>query len=307
MRVIEKQKDSISSLPARKISGVQLKVMSSQLAQRILKELVKKPNYPMALAKRLKINEQKIYYHIRNLERARIIEVSHQETVHGTVANFYSVTAPSFVVALSEFRQSHKIPGIQAPPVDFLSPIIENGVLDGTFVVGSPDPHGSEMARSRDGYYGIDLALFLGTFINNVSGLNVKLDTEVRNDDLQKNLIVIGGPVVNVVMAKINRFLPVKFDQKKGWAVTSSISGKTYHEDSCGIVAKVKNPFNKKKWVLVVAGKRYAGTQAVTIAFLNHFNELVKGNKYDNKISARVIEGLDRNADGVVDDVRFVE
>jgi hypothetical protein len=70
---------------------------------------------------------------------------------------------------------------------------------------------------------------------------------------------------------------------------------------------KAKNPFNPKKWILVVAGKRYAGTRAVTLAFIKYFNELAKGNSVNPEIPARVVEGLDRNADGIVDDVRFVE
>jgi hypothetical protein len=56
-------------------------------------------------------------------------------------------------------------------------------------VVGSPDPHGPERARSRDGYYGIDLGLFLGTFLYYVSDFSVKLDTEVTGDDLKKNFL----------------------------------------------------------------------------------------------------------------------
>ena len=68
-----------------------------------------------------------------------------------------------------------------------------------------------------------------------------------------------------------------------------------------------KNPFNPKKWILIVAGKRYAGTRAVTLAFIKYFSELAKGNSIDSKIPARVVEGLDKDADGIVDDVRFVE
>lgn len=307
MRVIEKRKDALLSLPAKSVSSDQIKALSSKLAQRILKEIVIKPNYPMAIAKAISEHEQKVYYHIRKLERARLIEVVRQDTVHGTLANVYAPTAPAFVIALRELEKTLKVPGMQASPVEFLSPIIEDGVLSGTIVVGSPDPHGPEMARSRDGYYGIDLALFLGTFLNSVRGLHVRLDTEVRSDDLKGNLILIGGPVVNTITSKVNRQLPIFFDKKNGWALTSKVSKKAYHEGECGLIAKTKNPFNKKKSLLVVAGKGYAGTQAVTIAFLDHFNEIVKGNKHDKKVHARIVEGLDRDADGIVDDVRFVE
>jgi hypothetical protein len=59
--------------------------------------------------------------------------------------------------------------------------------------------------------------------------------------------------------------------------------------------------------VLVVAGKRYTGTRAVMISFIKHFSELVKGNKHNSKISAKVVEGVDLDSDGVVDDVEVLE
>ncbi len=307
MLVIEDQKNTIVSLPAKPLSGGQIRAAGALLAQRILKELASSPTYPRALAKRLKVHEQKVYYHIRKLEKANLIEVTKKQEVHGTLANIYSPTAPAFVFALKEFTEAHKVPGLKTRPDEFLSPIIENNELNGVIIVGSPDPHGPEMARSRDGYYGIDLALFLGTFITHLDDLSVRLDTEVRSEDLQKNLILIGGPVVNTVTQKVNDKLPLRFDKDNNWAITSTISGKNYHADECGIIVKAKNPFNPKKWILVVAGKRYAGTRAVTLAFIKYFSELAKGNSVDPKISARVVEGLDRNADGIVDDVRFVE
>lgn len=306
MLVIEEEGKKLVSLPAKPMSEKQVRAVNSALARKILFELAKKPTYPMALAKKLKVHEQKVYYHVRNLEKVGLIEVMRKEDVHGTSANIYAPTAPAFVFSLKEFAETRKLPGT-ARPVDFLSPIILNNELNGLVIVGSPDPHGPEMARSRDGYYGIDLAMFLGTFMTNMTELSVRLDTEVRSEDLQRNLILIGGPVVNVVTQKLNEKMPLRFDQKKNWAITSTVSGKTYQGDECGVIVKMKNPFNPKKWVLVVAGKRHHGTRAVTITFLKYFDELVKGNAFDEAVQARVVEGLDRDADGIVDDIRFIE
>ena len=307
MLVVEDRKQTLVSLPAKPMSEKQIRAVSSHLAQRIMKELAAKPTYPMELSKILKVHEQKVYYHIRKLEQANLIEVIKKQDVHGTTASIYAPTAPAFVFALKEFSEAHKVPGIKMRPDEFLSPIIENNELNGVIIVGSPDPHGPEMARSRDGYYGIDLALFLGTFLTHLDDLSVRLDTEVRSEDLQKNLILIGGPVVNTITQQVNDKLPLKFDKDHNWAIKSSISKKVYHADECGIIVKMKNPFNPKKWILVVAGKRYSGTRAVTLAFIKYFNELAKGNSVDPKIPARVVEGLDKNADGIVDDVKFVE
>jgi DNA-binding transcriptional ArsR family regulator len=307
MLVIEKAKGKIVSLPAKELSPGQVKHLTSGLAKRILAELARKPAYPMDLAKKLKVNEQKIYYHIRKLEKARIIEVAKTEIVQGTQANFYSAVQPAFVVRFREFEETRRIAGMEEEPISFLEPFIEDGQLNATVIVGSPDPHGPEKARSRDGYYGIDLALFLGTFVNSITGLNVKLDTEARTEDLKNNLIIVGGPVINTVTAKINSRLPVRFDKKNNWDVKSTVSGKAYHTDETGIIVKAKNPFNPKKYVLVVAGKRYAGTKAVMIAFIKKFSEIIKGNKHNKKINAKVVEGVDLDSDGIVDDVEVLE
>src|SRR2546428_9374571 len=49
--------------------------LSSPLAWRILQELAKTPDYPNALAGRLKVHEQKVYYHVRRLEAAGVPHV----------------------------------------------------------------------------------------------------------------------------------------------------------------------------------------------------------------------------------------
>lgn len=307
MYVVDKTKDKTVSLPAKEISYNQIRPLSSELAQNILKVIAANPSYPKEIAKKLNIHEQKVYYHIRNLEKAKIIEVAKKEIISGAVANFYKLVEPSFVIKFKEFQETSKIAALEEKPKSFLEPFIEDGNLNAVIIVGSPDPHGPEKARSRDGYYGIDLALFLGTFLNYIPSLNVKLDTEARKEDLDKNIILIGGPVINSITEKINDKLPVKFVKEENWKIKSLVSGKEYLSDETGIIIKCKNPFNPKKFILLVAGKRYAGTRAVMIAFIKHFNEIIKGNKFNNKIMAKVVEGIDLDSDGIVDDAEILE
>ncbi len=89
--------------------------------------------------------------------------------------------------------------------------------------------------------------------------------------------------------------------------IHSTISNKDYHSDEIGIIIKTKNPFNPKKYILLIAGKRYAGTRSVIIAFLKHFKEIIKGNNNNPKVFAKIVEGIDKDADGVVDEVEFLE
>jgi hypothetical protein len=61
-----------------------------------------------------------------------------------------------------------------------------------------------------------------------------------------------------------------------------------------------------KKYMFVLAGKRHAGSRALTIAFLKYYSEIVKGNKFDGSL-ARVVQGFDKDSDGIVDDIVFLE
>ncbi len=304
MFIVELEK-GIKSLPAKEISAKDAKVFSSDLAIKIVKLLVRQPMYPVEIAKELKVHEQKIYYHIRNLEKAGIIKVSREENRQGAVAKFYSAVKPSFVMRFKEMEATQKLMG--KSDSEFLEPFIKDGILNALIVVGSPDPHGPEKARSRDGYYGMDLALFLGTFLNYVPNFYVKLDTEVREEDLKKNLILIGGPVVNKITAMVNSKLPVKFDKESHWGIKSSTSGNVYPNDESGLIVKAKSPFDAERHVLVVAGKRYMGTRAAIIAFLKNFKELSSGNVHNRSVKAKVVEGIDLDSDGIIDDIEFRE
>jgi len=305
MFVIKKEKNQILSLPVKEITVKEAKNLSSDLALKILKLLIKKPMYPIELAKELKVHEQKIYYHIKNLEKSGIIKINKKEIKQGAVAKYYSLDKPALIIRLKEFEETQKI--MPRSNSEFLQPFIKNGQLDAMIVVGSPDPHGPEKARSRDGYYGIDLALFLGTFLNYVPDLNVRLDTEVRQEELKNNLILLGGPVVNKITKDVNEKMPIFFDKNNHWAVKSNISKNIYPTDETGLIVSFKNPFNKEKNILLVAGKRYSGTRAAIIAFLKYFKKIAKGNIHNNKIKARVVEGIDLNSDGIIDDIEFRE
>ena len=306
MFIVKKEKNAVYSLPAKEINPKDANILSSDLAIKILKLLAKEPMYPIEIAKKLKIHEQKVYYHIRNFEKAGIVRVAKQETKQGAIAKYYKLDQAAFVIKLKELEETQKI-GTFKGESEFLEPFIRDGQLNAIIVVGSPDPHGQDRARSRDGYYGIDLGLFLGTFLNYVPKLNVKLDTEVRSEDLKKNLILIGGPIVNKVTEKINAKLPIKFDPDKNWMIESSISKQQYPGEEIGIIVTGKNPFADNKHVLLVAGRRFSGTRAAIIAFLKYFKEITEGNLHNKKIKAKVVEGVDLDSDGIVDDVEFRE
>ena len=146
MFVIDKQKDEVYSLPAKEIKADDANVVSSNLAQKIIHLLAKEPMYPIDIAKSLKLHEQKVYYHIRNLEKAGIIKIVRKENRQGATANFYGLTEPAFVIKFKPFEPTSKIGQIRNES-DFLSPFIKDGKLDAMIIVGSPDPHGPDLPQ----------------------------------------------------------------------------------------------------------------------------------------------------------------
>lgn len=281
-------------LPAQEIG----RMASAPLAMRILTHLAKRESYAKEIARALKENEQKIYYHIRCLEKLGMVRLARKEERGGAVAKYYALTKPSFVVRFREFEEARRTPRTHP----YLQPFVTDGVLRAKIIVGSPDPHGPERARSRDAYYGIDLGLFLGTFLASAAP-SVLLDTEVSRDDLKENLILIGGPVTNRVTKMLNSRLPVRFDKNRN--IYSSLSKKTYRQDDAGVILRVRNPVAEGKNVLLLAGKRYSGTKAALLAFIRKFDEVTQMQK--KGAHACIVEGIDSDYDGIVDDVKVLE
>lgn len=308
MFIVRKHQNKIESLPVKEVDFKQISTITTQLAYNILKELAKEPLYPSEIARRLGVHEQKVYYHIRNLEKAGVIKISKRINKQGAVANFYALDEPALVIRFKELHETKKLAYLKDEHKKFLEPFVKDGKLNALIVVGSPDPHGPEKARARDGYYGIDFALFLGTFLNYVPSFNVRLDTEIRQEDLESNnLIIIGGPITNKVMDKVNEHLPIRFTSGNGNNIHSDFSSQDYVSEECGFIVKDESPFNSDKSVLVIAGKRYLGTRAAILAFLEGFGEICDGNVRDKSKIAKVVEGIDLDSDGIIDSIEFRE
>ena len=223
--------------------------LSNELALKILREIAKYPSCAMDVARRLNVHEQKIYYHMRNLEKLGLIKVERTEERVGAIAKIYSVVYP--VVSFKLFEgECIKDVKTRAEELDFLKPFIENGKFNSLIIVGSPDPHGKYKAPASDGYCAIDLGMFLGQFVKNPSLPYYKLDTQVREKDLDNNIILIGGPKTNIIAERINKKLPIYFDYSEElleWNIVSSITKTIYRETQIGFVVRICNPFSEEK------------------------------------------------------------
>jgi DNA-binding transcriptional ArsR family regulator len=309
---VEDDGKSQKAFRALRLHPRKFSVLNSDLSQRILTDLSKRPSCAMDIARRLKEHEQKIYYHLRRLEAAGIITLDRVEGRAGAIAKIYSVSHPYLAIKLFDGEALTDVT-TKARELDFFKPFIIDGRLDATIIVGSPDPHGKYGVQALDGSAGIDLALFLGSFLKNVKP-NYKLDTEVTESDLRGNLIIIGGPKANIIIDKFNPLLPVYFDPKHEFNLVSGVTKNVYSGDDIGLIVRMRNPLSKPaggdKHIMVLSGIRFKGTRAAIVALIRYMKQMLRrptGAADGGTFIAHVVRGIDRDADGRVDDVEFLE
>jgi DNA-binding transcriptional ArsR family regulator len=294
----------------------QLKMILGSLSWKILTMLSKKEMYPLEIARQLGMHEQKVYYHIRKLAKAGAITVVREEKKKGAIAKYYKTTSPAFGI---EFPLGYKpiqnlcLASIEKPLQDFFTEFIKNGVFDGKIIVGSPQPHGPFKTSARDGHYAAHLALFLGQFARMPTDFAVKLDVDVKVEKEEKNnLILVGGPGTNLLTQEINDYLPIKFimqESQQGFLLGGLSSKKTlqiYGSDVTGIIAKIINPWDNTKRIVVLAGNKAVGTKACVLALTNFWKKTLE--KYQGEDTfAVVIHGFDLDGDGKVDSIEVNE
>jgi DNA-binding transcriptional ArsR family regulator len=283
-----------------------LKLIDHAIRQKILRLLSKEPMYPAQIAKALNLHEQKVYYHIKQLINADVLEITERKEIRGTTAKKYRPKDLNFAVSLTFHGKSIRnlSDELREPKLDqFLKDFIVDERLNAKIVVGSPDPHGPYKARARDGHYAIDLALFLGSVCTPSKDFATKLDVDVDLRKCEDNLIIVGGPVTNLTMAKANEFLPVKFSEAKPWGISGK---KTYTDDNIGLIANIPNPYNPHFRILAFAGIRFSGTKAAVLAF-TRFTSLILTHYSGQREFSCIMQGFDLDGDGKVDSIELLE
>lgn len=280
----------------------------------VFQKILEKPSFPALLAKELSMNEQKVYYYIKQLRNSDLIHLEKTEERNGAFAKYYSAVSTSFSIVpnlQSMAKQSGIVSGRGKDPKtpEILKEFSKNGSFSGKIVVGSPDPHGFFKARARDGHLAAELTAFIGSNFSGFDTPLVYLDTMVKDiKEENSNLIILGGPVTNKLCDQVKKYLPIKFVPSGGnWIIKSDLSGKEYSDDSTGVIEKISHPFFKNRCIMVLAGKRNAGTIAAIIALSKKTKQASKPNNFDGKTFAKVVEGLDVNGDGLIDEVEFRE
>ena len=291
-----------------------MRILSNQVAWKIIELLSKRSMYPAQIAKELKLYEQTTYYYVRKLVEIGAIEQTGTSQIRGGTARLYSITSPSFGLELDSVEEieqtdihqfTKKITQKNIP--FWLEDYYKDNAFCGLIVVGAPDPHGPYKSSARDGHYAIHLSFYLGTLCDLSSNFIAKLDVDAKaeKDIDNRNLILIGGPGTNIVTSEFNDHLPIKFNETNYWAGLTDNAGRIYNMDNHGLIAKIKNPYNQDRSIIVLAGVRSIGTKAAVIALTDHGDKLMKRCLHDNDWAV-VVQGFDMNADGKIDHVDIV-
>jgi DNA-binding transcriptional ArsR family regulator len=294
-----------------------LGMILGKLSWKILVALSEKEMYPLELAKKLGIHEQKVYYHMRKLAKAGAITVVREEEKKGATARYYRPISPAYGIELpQEYKTIRKLSilSMDKQLQEFFKEFIkQDGTFEGKIVVGSPTPHGPFKTSARDGHYTSYLTFFLGQFAKMPDEFAIKLDVDMKAEKEERNnLILVGGPGTNVLAQEVNENLPIRFNMQsseQGFLLGGLVSKKTsrvYTADTAGLIAKITNPWDSTKKVIVLAGNKAVGTKACVLALTNFWKKTLK-NYHIEDTFATVIQGFDLDSDGKVDSIEVLE
>jgi DNA-binding transcriptional ArsR family regulator len=310
--LVLKEKQHSQVMPARVFPDPQVAQSVLQPTRwRILSELTLGERCAKDLSEIMRTSEQVVCYHIRELQRTGFVRLERTVRKRGAMAKYYRAEQKAIAVIpdLGSLRNAPNPPAqsLGESSKKLLEPFISQGRLDGHIVLGSPDAHGIFRSRARCGDRATDLALFLGSLLPLSRESVVRLDTEISQEELTHNLILVGGPRVNTTTMAVNDYLSVTYELTGHNMMISRITGKSYGGEEEGAVQMIVNPMNQESRVLVVAGNTYLGTRAAVLAFIKYTDQIAAGNSMNRNIVATVVSGLDVNSDGLVDDVEFLE
>lgn len=279
--------------------------LNSKLAFKIVKSLAESPVSAIDLSRKLKIHEQKIYYHVRRLEKAGIIYTISNERRHGMTAKIFSVVSPMIAAKLYdkgvEIKEKSEL-NISSALSDFFNPFIHDSRLDTKIIIGDPAPHGEFDSVGMEGAHITDLIFFLGKMVDSIEYPTYKLDTEVTDNDLKNNMILIGNPKTNTIVRKLVDSFPINFNSTFD---AIQVKSNLYKDDRIGFISKFDNPLARNKKVLVIGGLRTRGIRAATIALTRYIDKFKNVKSLDNL--TLVAQGLDKDGDKIIDDIIFLE
>ena len=141
----------------------------------------------------------------------------------------------------------------------------------------------------------------------------IKLDVDVKAEKEEKNnLILVGGPGTNLLTQETNKYTPIKFNMQsseQGFLFGGLISEKTslnYTSDANGLIAKIINPWDKTKRIIVLAGNKAVGTKSCVLALTKYHDKTLLNFEGEDTFAV-VVQGFDLDGDGKIDSIDVKE
>ena len=88
--------------------------------------------------------------------------------------------------------------------------------------------------------------------------------------------------------------------------LSSEKTSSVYTADTTGLIAKIVNPWDTTKRIIVVAGNKAVGTKACVLALTNFWKKTLQEYRGEDTF-ATVIQGFDLDGDGKVDSIEVME
>lgn len=250
-----------------KLNKQKIAALNNDTRREIIKLLKEEPDYPASIAEKIGVSKQKSHYHLKKLRESGLIERKENGKKQA-----YHVKERKFIY--------------NSEPTN--SAFLEGFPNEGLIVVGSPDQHGEDQVRARDGYLAGDIGVRLGALNKNYSTI---LDTQIHRDNLfDRSMIILGGILTNTIARKFNEDFPAYFSGESFPYREIKTPNNTYTDPDIGIISK-------KDDKILVAGIRNTGTEAAVKAF----------QEIDETEDYLVVKGLDLNGDGEIDDYEVLE
>ena len=290
-------------IEAQELTSSQLDALSDETRQKIIRCLAENPSYPRQVSRDLGIPKQRAYYHFNKLEDSGLINEFKTEDVSGGSAEFYKPSSDAYVFDTGargneevSWRYDRKVRA-------FLDTEKGRNEPQGFVVAGSPDQHGPDQVKARDGHLLGEIGLTLGEY--GVRGFETRLDTEVMNrNEFENNIILLGGVLTNTITKEFNQNFEASFEGEEFPYRKIETPKETYTKGEIGVIAKAENPLSEDNWIIMVAGIQNRGTKAAVTAFSDLENLL---NDWEGGEFYCVVEGLDNDGDGKIDSYEVKE
>lgn len=307
-QITYQHQNQTKQLQTQELTQKQLKALNNKHRQKIIQKLSQKPNYPAKIAKELQISKQKCHYHFKKLQEAQLVEKTQQENIKGGTATKYQPTNPSYtyIPNKNKGKQHQQLKNNQKIQ-NFLKPLItENKKLNGHIVTGSPDKHGEDQVRSRDNHLAGEIMHKIGNYTQTTLKDTVKLDTQINNSQkYEQNMLLLGGILTNTVSRKYNQKFPAHFNEDQFPYREIQTPQNQYTDENTGIITKTRHPENRHHRLFMIAGVSHRGTKAATLAFKDL--EKTLKNYQSQEQYYIIVEGLDIDGDGELDDYKVIE